>query len=86
VKILEDTPDAFVQINSHTDERGKELYNNTLSENRAKSVVDYLVSKGISQNRLTAKGFGFSSPVIKGAKTEEEHQQNRRTAFQVIQK
>ena len=86
VKILEDTPDAFVQINSHTDERGKEVYNNTLSENRAKSVVDYLVSKGISQGRLTAKGFGFSSPVIKGAKTEEEHQQNRRTAFQVIQK
>ncbi len=86
VKILEDTPDAFVQINSHTDERGKEVYNNTLSENRAKSVVDYLVSKGINPNHLTAKGFGFSSPVIKGAKTEEEHQQNRRTAFQVIQK
>ena len=86
VKILEDTPDAFVQINSHTDERGKELYNNTLSENRAKSVVDYLILKGIGAGRLTAKGFGFSSPVIKGAKTEEEHQQNRRTAFQVIQK
>lgn len=86
VKILEDTPDAFVQINSHTDERGKEVYNNVLSQNRAKSVVDYLVSKGISEGRLSAKGFGFSQPVIKGAKVEEEHQQNRRTAFQVIQK
>lgn len=86
VKILEDTPDAFVQINSHTDERGKVEYNTTLSQNRAKSVVDYLVSKGINPTRLTAKGFGFSDPVIKGAKTEEEHQQNRRTAFQVIQK
>lgn len=86
VKILEDTPDAFVQINSHTDERGKAEYNNLLSENRAKSVVDYLISKGISGGRLSAKGFGFSQPVIKGAKTEEEHQQNRRTAFQVIQK
>jgi peptidoglycan-associated lipoprotein len=84
-KILEDTPDAFVQINSHTDERGKLEYNTKLSENRAKSVVDYLVSKGINPTHLTAKGFGFSSPVIKGAKTEEEHQQNRRTAFQVIQ-
>ncbi len=86
VKILEDTPDAFVQINSHTDERGKAEYNNLLSENRAKSVVDYLILKGISGGRLSAKGFGFSQPVIKGAKTEEEHQQNRRTAFQVIQK
>lgn len=86
VKILEDTPDALVQINSHTDERGKAEYNLTLSENRAKSVVDYLVSKGINPARLTSKGFGFSQPVIKGAKTEEEHQQNRRTAFQVIQK
>ncbi|HLP22200.1 MAG TPA: OmpA family protein, partial [Chitinophagales bacterium] len=86
VKILEDTPDAFVQINSHTDERGKLEYNTKLSENRAKSVVDYLVSKGINPTHLTAKGFGFSDPVIKGAKTEEEHQQNRRTAFQVIQK
>ncbi len=85
VKILEDTPDAYVQINSHTDERGKLEYNTKLSENRAKSVVDYLVSKGINPAHLTSKGFGFSSPVIKGAKTEEEHQQNRRTAFQVIQ-
>lgn len=86
VKILEDTPDAFVQINSHTDERGKAEYNQTLSENRAKSVVEYLVSKGISEGHLSYKGFGFMQPVVKGAKTEEEHQQNRRTAFQVIQK
>jgi outer membrane protein OmpA-like peptidoglycan-associated protein len=75
-----------VQINSHTDERGKVEYNTTLSQRRAQSVVDYLVSKGINPARLTSKGFGFSDPVIKGAKTEEEHQQNRRTAFQVIQK
>lgn len=84
VKLLEDTPGALVQINSHTDERGKQPYNQKLSEDRAKSVVDYLVSKGISQGRLSWKGFGFAQPVIKGAKTEEEHQQNRRTAFQVI--
>ncbi len=84
VKLLEDTPDAMVQINSHTDERGKQDYNLKLSDERAKSVVDYLVEKGISQGRLSWKGFGFSQPVIKGAKTEEEHQMNRRTAFQVI--
>lgn len=84
VKLLEDTPGALVQINSHTDERGKPDYNNKLSENRAKSVVEYLVSKGISPGRLSSKGFGSSTPVVKGAKTEEDHQKNRRTAFQVI--
>lgn len=84
VKLLEDTPGALVQINSHTDERGKPDYNNKLSENRAKSVVEYLISKGISQGRLSSKGFGSTTPVVKGAKTEEDHQKNRRTAFQVI--
>lgn len=84
VKLLEDTPGAIVQINSHTDERGKQDYNQKLSENRARSVVEYLISKGISEGRLTWKGFGFSQPVVKGAKTEEDHQKNRRTAFQVI--
>lgn len=84
VKLLEDTPGALVQINSHTDERGKPDYNLKLSDNRAKSVVEYLVSKGISQGRLSYKGFGSTTPVVKGAKTEEDHQKNRRTAFQVI--
>ena len=84
VKLLEDTPGALVQINSHTDERGKFEYNLKLSENRAKSVVDYLVEKGISAGRLSSKGFASSQPVVKGAKTEEEHQKNRRTTFQVL--
>jgi outer membrane protein OmpA-like peptidoglycan-associated protein len=84
VKLLEDTPDANVQINSHTDERGKFDYNMKLSENRAKSVVDYLIEKGISPGRLSSKGFASSQPVIKNAKTEEEHQMNRRTTFQVL--
>jgi outer membrane protein OmpA-like peptidoglycan-associated protein len=73
-----------VQINSHTDERGKVPYNTTLSENRAKSVVEYLISKGINPTRLSSKGFAQTQPVVKGAKTEEEHQQNRRTTFQVL--
>jgi peptidoglycan-associated lipoprotein len=84
VKLLEDTPGALVQINSHTDERGKFDYNLTLSENRAKSVVEYLISKGISAGRLSSKGFSSSQPVVKNAKTEEEHQMNRRTTFQVL--
>lgn len=84
VKLLEDTPGALVQINSHTDERGKFDYNLALSENRAKSVVEYLISKGISAGRLSSKGFSSSQPVVKNAKTEDEHQMNRRTTFQVL--
>jgi len=83
-KLLEDTPEALVQINSHTDERGKLDYNMKLSENRAKSVVVYLVSKGINPTRLTSKGFASTQPVVKNAKDEDGHQKNRRTTFQVL--
>jgi peptidoglycan-associated lipoprotein len=55
-----------------------------LSENRAKSVVLYLIEKGIDPARLSSKGYGFTMPVVKNAKTEEEHQLNRRTTFKVI--
>lgn len=85
VKLLEDTPGATVQINSHTDEKGSYEVNMRVSEGRAKSVVDYLVSKGISKKRLSYKGWGFTQPVVKGATTEEDHQKNRRTTFQVLQ-
>jgi outer membrane protein OmpA-like peptidoglycan-associated protein len=84
VKLLEDTPGAIIQINSHTDERGSFKYNMELSENRAKSVVLYLIEKGIDPARLSSKGYGFTMPVVKNAKTEEEHQLNRRTTFKVI--
>lgn len=84
VKLLEDTPDAKIQINAHTDERGQANYNLTLSEDRAKSVVEYLTSKSIDPARLSFKGWGSTTPVIKNATTEEEHQLNRRTTFKVI--
>ncbi len=84
VKLLEDTPEAIIQINSHTDARGKYAYNMELSRNRAKAVVDYLISKGINGNRLSFKGWGATNTIIKNAKTEEQHQLNRRTTFTVI--
>jgi peptidoglycan-associated lipoprotein len=76
VKLLDDSPDVQVLINSHSDERGDDKYNLKLSEERAKSVVDYLISKGINPTRLTSKGWGETA--------EEEHQQNRRTTFKVV--
>lgn len=73
-----------IEISSHTDARGSDKYNLRLSQDRAKSVVDYLIEKGIVADRLKAQGYGESRPLIVNAKTEEEHQKNRRTAFRSI--
>jgi outer membrane protein OmpA-like peptidoglycan-associated protein len=83
VTYLNQSPQLKLQISSHTDARGSAKTNNTLSEKRAKSVVDYLLSRGISPARLTWKGYGKSDLLIKKAKTEAEHQLNRRTTFMV---
>ncbi len=84
VKLLDDSPEVQVLINSHSDERGDDKYNLKLSEERAKSVVDYLISKGINPSRLTSKGWGETALLVKKAQTEEEHQKNRRTTFKVV--
>jgi outer membrane protein OmpA-like peptidoglycan-associated protein len=90
-KILDDLADFLnlnnnlsVEINSHTDERGSDTYNMKLSQERAKSCVDYLIQKGIAPERLLAKGYGETKLLILHAQTEEEHQKNRRTAFRPI--
>ena len=82
--ILINNPDLNIQINAHTDVRGSDESNLKLSEARAKSVLDYLIiKKNISNNRLTSKGWGEIKPEIVDAKTEDEHQQNRRTTFNI---
>jgi cysteine-rich repeat protein len=86
IQVLKDNPQLKkLEIQAHTDERGKAGYNLKLSNGRAKEVFDYCVKHGIDAKRLTSKGFGFSQPVIKGAKTEEEHQKNRRVVFKILQ-
>lgn len=85
---LELNPKIRIQLSSHTDCRGNDGYNSELSQRRAQSAVDYLVSKGINVERLSAKGFGESVPKADCACarcTEEEHQLNRRTAFTVLE-
>ncbi|WP_439880570.1 OmpA family protein [Pontibacter sp. MBLB2868] len=88
VTILKNNPEVKVELSSHTDSRETEKYNQRLSERRAKSAVDYLVSKGISRRRLTAKGYGKTKLVNRCADgvecSEEEHQLNRRTEFRII--
>ncbi len=83
VQTLNDNPRITIELSSHTDSRGKDAYNMALSQRRAESAVAYIVSKGIDKSRITAKGYGESRPVIKGAKTEEDYQRNRRTEFKV---
>lgn len=77
-----------IEIMSHTDSRGDDAYNMSLSQQRANSVVNYLVSKGISRSRLSARGFGETRLVnhcSNGVKcSEADHKRNRRTEFRVI--
>ena len=92
-KILDDMADFLklnnnfnVAIDSYTDmeERGTDAHNIKFSEERSKSCADYLVSKGIAQQRLIAKGYGDTKPLVSKPKTEEDHQKNRRTTFSLI--
>ncbi|HOV10539.1 MAG TPA: OmpA family protein [Bacteroidales bacterium] len=87
VKILIENPKINIELGSHTDSRGKDKYNLDLSQKRAESAVNYIISKGIDQVRIKAKGYGETVPVnkcIDGVTcTEEEFQLNRRTEFKV---
>jgi len=85
VQILKDNPSVRIELSSHTDARASDDYNDALSQKRAESAVDYLVSKGINASRLIAKGYGKRQLIIQNAQTEEEHQVNRRTEFKVIE-
>jgi outer membrane protein OmpA-like peptidoglycan-associated protein len=88
LRILQDNPMARVELGSHTDSRGTDEYNRALSERRAKAAVDWLVSQGISRDRLVAKGYGetqLRNDCGNGVPcTEYEHQRNRRTEVTVI--
>ncbi|MCB9032971.1 MAG: OmpA family protein [Chitinophagales bacterium] len=85
---LNGNPDAIVEIASHTDSRGSSKYNQTLSQKRAQSVVEWLMAHNISKDRLYPKGYGETKLKNKCADgvtcTEAEHQLNRRTEFKVI--
>ncbi len=85
VQLLNDNPTVRIQIEGHTDNIGKPADNLKLSQNRAVSVVRYLVSKGIVTSRLQPKGYGSTRP-LSDNKTEEGRAQNRRTEVKVLSK
>jgi peptidoglycan-associated lipoprotein len=90
---LIDNPTLVIELSAHTDSRGSDKSNQILSENRAKSCVDFLIAKGIDPERMVPKGYGETRLLVTDAeiaklKTVEEkeaaHQKNRRTVFSVI--
>ncbi len=81
--IMQHHPEMRIEVRGHTDGHGSIDYNQRLSENRAKAVVEFLVSKGIDERRLQYKGFGKSMPIASNA-TEEGRAQNRRVEFRIL--
>lgn len=85
IKLMRDFPAWKVEISGHTDNIGSVEYNQRLSESRAKSVVDYLITEGISKDRLTYVGYGESRPFTSN-ETNDGKQKNRRIEFKITGK
>ena len=83
VKYLQDNATASVEIQGHTDNKGSDALNNRLSQNRAISVMSYLIAQGISKTRLSAKGYGSNSPIDTNA-TAEGRAKNRRVEVKIL--
>jgi len=87
IQVLNDNPSIKIRLASHTDCRGDDDFNLDLSQKRAESAVNYIVNKGINPQRLSAKGRGESEPSVFcecDDCTEEDHQKNRRTTFEIL--
>ncbi len=88
VQFLNDNEHVSLELGSHTDARATAAYNMKLSQRRAESAVNYIISKGIQRNRLKAKGYGETQLINECTDgvtcTEEQHQENRRTEFIII--
>ncbi|GAB3202958.1 OmpA family protein [Pontibacter aydingkolensis] len=88
VQTLKDNPHIRIELSSHTDSRQSHRYNEMLSQLRAQSAVEYIVSKGVTRDRLVAKGYGETQLVNKCKDNvscpEELHAENRRTEFKII--
>ncbi len=85
INLLQKNVNMKIEISGHTDKMGEDMYNQKLSENRAKAVYLYLIQNNIAENRLSYKGYGELNP-IDSNDTEEGRANNRRTEFKVISK
>jgi outer membrane protein OmpA-like peptidoglycan-associated protein len=83
VEFLNQNPEIKIEISAHTDASGSDDYNLSLSQKRAQSAVDYIISKGINRERLTAVGYGETKP-ISDNETEEGRAKNRRVEMRIV--
>ncbi len=88
VQLMKKHPEMVIKVESHTDIRGSAAYNKQLSNRRAQSTVQYVISKGIDASRISGEGIGQDRPAVNcGANcTEAQHQQNRRSEFKIIRR
>jgi outer membrane protein OmpA-like peptidoglycan-associated protein/tetratricopeptide (TPR) repeat protein len=84
-ELLDKNPSLKVQINGHTDNVGEATYNKTLSQRRARSVVDYLIQNGVDANRLAAVGYGEERPLVSNDDEADGREINRRTEIEIIE-
>jgi outer membrane protein OmpA-like peptidoglycan-associated protein/tetratricopeptide (TPR) repeat protein len=86
VQIMKNNEKLIIFVKSHTDNRGTDEFNILLSDKRAKSTIQYVISNGIDPNRISGKGFGETEPKVdcKENCTEESHEQNRRSEFLIV--
>jgi len=86
--LMDDYPDMVIELSSHTDAQGNDGYNERLSQRRAQSAVDWLISAGIDPDRMEAVGYGENQILnrcVNGVRcTDDEHRFNRRTEFKII--
>jgi len=85
VKFLTDNPKVEIEVSGHTDNIGSDSYNMNLSQKRADAVKNYLVSKKITETRITSKGYGKTKPIAENT-TELGREQNRRVEFTITKK
>lgn len=76
-------PNSLIDVYGHTDSTGSDAYNQTLSENRARTVANYLMSRGVPAARIRSQGFGETMPVADNA-TEEGRTKNRRVEIKIV--
>lgn len=87
VEVMNEHSEMVIFVKSHTDSRGSDKYNLNLSDRRAKATVQYVISKGISKERITGQGFGETEPKVDCKKcTDEQYAQNRRSEFMIVKK
>ena len=86
VKVMNENPAMSIFVKSHTDSKGGTVYNLNLSEKRAQSTVQYLISKGITKERISGKGFGSTEQKINCGTncTQEQDAKNRRSEFLIV--